>query len=448
MAEQHIEIEQYRLRVLKSISEGGFGIVYLVENENKQGPKMALKKIITQDAERYRIAFKELSFLKSYCSKPTNILINYLASKVIEEQPQKYTFYILIEFCGNGTLFDLMALYMQRGQRFSEEEILVLLRSINSCLVTLHSVGIIHCDFKIENLLFFNWETIKLCDFGSVNNFNLDFSQIPKQQFYSFEALFEKQTTLMYRPPEMCDLYLGYKVNNKVDMWMLGCVLFTLMFFKHPFHESSKLSIVSASYYWPDDSTYSEKLENLTRNLLTPNPDFRPTANDVKDILDNWESIEIIELNKMAYSIKKESTSMRKNLNTNLHNKNPSNQNISDWINERPQKQAKNNDFDFSGLDRLSKKTPPPSDNRMKKQQQSNNFSSFNFMNLDFGDSTNAEPQPSSFQGSENRHSLEATKRNSTSFDIFDLNNGGRSQQPPTKQVSNNFDPFDINFTQ
>ena len=28
----------------------------------------------------------------------------------------------------------------------------------------------------------------------------------------------------MYRPPEMCDLYKGYYVNTKVDIWMLGCV--------------------------------------------------------------------------------------------------------------------------------------------------------------------------------------------------------------------------------
>lgn len=61
----------------------------------------------------------------------------------------------------------------------------------------------------------------------------------------------------MYRPPEMCDTYMGYLINDKVDMWMLGCVAFTLMFFKHPFHESSKLSIVNASYYWPEDSKYS-----------------------------------------------------------------------------------------------------------------------------------------------------------------------------------------------
>ncbi len=43
---------------------------------------------------------------------------------------------------------------------------------------------------------------------------------------------------MMYRPPEMCDPYLQYCVSTKVDVWMLGCVLYTLCFFKHPFAES------------------------------------------------------------------------------------------------------------------------------------------------------------------------------------------------------------------
>lgn len=58
----------------------------------------------------------------------------------------------------------------------------------------------------------------------------------------------------MYRPPEMCDAYLGYKVNQKVDMWMLGGVIFTLMFFKHPFVDSSKMGIINASFFWPKES--------------------------------------------------------------------------------------------------------------------------------------------------------------------------------------------------
>ena len=47
----------------------------------------------------------------------------------------------------------------------------------------------------------------------------------------------------MYRPPEMVDLYLRYKINEKVDVWMLGCVAFTMCFYTHPFLDGSKLGI-------------------------------------------------------------------------------------------------------------------------------------------------------------------------------------------------------------
>ena len=46
---------------------------------------------------------------------------------------------------------------------------------------------------------------------------------------------FEKYTTMMYRPPEMIDRYLKYRVDTQVDIWMLGCVIFSLSFGFHPF---------------------------------------------------------------------------------------------------------------------------------------------------------------------------------------------------------------------
>lgn len=39
----------------------------------------------------------------------------------------------------------------------------------------------------------------------------------------------------MYRPPEMIDLYLKYEVSEKVDIWMLGCVVYVMCFYVHPF---------------------------------------------------------------------------------------------------------------------------------------------------------------------------------------------------------------------
>lgn len=79
----------------------------------------------------------------------------------------------------------------------------------------------------------------------------------------------------MYRPPEMCDYFSNTVINNQVDMWMVGCVCFTLMYFKHPFYNASKVGIINASVIWPEDSVYSNKLKNLVRNLLTPDPKLR-----------------------------------------------------------------------------------------------------------------------------------------------------------------------------
>ena len=50
----------------------------------------------------------------------------------------------------------------------------------------------------------------------------------------------------MYRPPEMADLYLKYKIDENVDIWMLGCVAYTMAFYNHPFLECSKLAISKA----------------------------------------------------------------------------------------------------------------------------------------------------------------------------------------------------------
>jgi hypothetical protein len=55
----------------------------------------------------------------------------------------------------------------------------------------------------------------------------------------------------MYRPPEMVDPYLNYKVNFKADIWMLGCTLYTLCYFVHPFLDSNAVGIANAVFRFP-----------------------------------------------------------------------------------------------------------------------------------------------------------------------------------------------------
>lgn len=86
---------------------------------------------------------------------------------------------------------------------------------------------IAHRDIKVENILLHD-KNFKLCDFGSASTQTLDPKTVSADELDEQFETFEKYTTFMYRPPEMIDQYRSWKVNLKVDIWMLGCVLFAL----------------------------------------------------------------------------------------------------------------------------------------------------------------------------------------------------------------------------
>ena len=107
----------------------------------------------------------------------------------------------------------------------------------------------------------------------------------------------------MYRPPEMIDLYLKYPIDERVDIWMLGCVLYVLNYKYHPFQDEGKLSIVNAAIKYKS-GYHSEKMGDLMRHMLTPNVYYRPKIDEILSLIDNWDHIDKIPLNKVAAIIK------------------------------------------------------------------------------------------------------------------------------------------------
>ena len=457
-----IKIGKYSVKTIKTISEGGYGFVYLVEDLKDSQKRYALKKMIAQNEERLKVIMKELNFLKDFCqSDEDSSFIRFYDSEIVKTGKNEQTVYILLEVAEKGTLFDMMAKHLENKKTLAEQQIISIAKSINRALVRLHSFKYVYCDLKIENCLFFDWNDVRICDFGSVNSFNLDFASISKEEYYKYEEVFEKETTLMYRPPEMCDPYLKYKVNQKADMWMFGCVLYTLMFFKHPFFSCSKLAITMASYNWPEEPAYSVNLENLVRNLLTPNPDVRPSSQDIDLILNNWGNRPVI-LNSISREIRNDK---RKRLNTL--------KNIGDVKGaKRDSTEFGFDNFDFSGLNKLSNNrttsyTKPAQKKRnmwdIAPQQQNkapvNEFDVFNQANqqsqgqgnfnfFDFDNNTNKLQ----FEQNEEVFDFdmftkkEQKKKPDNDLDLFlDLGSGSNTNQPK-KHAPPNTDPDFLSF--
>ena len=103
-------------------------------------------------------------------------------------------------------------------------------------MVHLHSQHppIAHRDLKVENVLHdVNHDLYKLCDFGSCTTEIIDCRDgLSRDARLRAEENISKNTTLAYRAPEMVDLYQQNLVNEKVDVWSLGCLLYMLCFNK------------------------------------------------------------------------------------------------------------------------------------------------------------------------------------------------------------------------
>lgn len=185
-----------------------------------------------------------------------------------------------------GSLIDLIR--RRNGRKLGELQICELFVQICRGVQHMHnqSPPIAHRDIKIENVLIDARGTLKLCDFGSATTRAKAYTT--SKEIVEEEELIGKYSTAMYRAPEMSDLYRRLLVNEKVDVWALGCTLFTLAFFTQPFQDGGNLQILSGSYDVPEGHGFSNYLTALIKRLLTVDPAKRPDIGQVLALCAQW----------------------------------------------------------------------------------------------------------------------------------------------------------------
>jgi serine/threonine protein kinase len=275
------------VREVKLLSEGGFGFVYLVTDVSTNSPYV-VKKILCQDRERYELASREIEIFEKL---PIHLNLVRYYGHIWERDSKSREAILLLEYCPGGHLYDLM---QKHGGRVPTDIIIKVLTDLTRALITLQSMNppIQHRDVKLENVLLNSSGNYVLVDFGSWSSDSLDLSKLGRDDLMKFGEIVERYTTLMYRPPEMADLYKGFKVSGQVDVWMAGCVLFSLINNQHPFQNASNLAIVNCRYSFVQEECkrHHPKLVELCAWMLAQNPSDRPTPSQLASLLDNWSA--------------------------------------------------------------------------------------------------------------------------------------------------------------
>lgn len=266
--------------VTRYLSHGGFAQVYLCLYQ--QSKQACLKRVVVPDKPSLAILRMEVDAMRRLAGKPH--IVNYIDSNASRAPNGGYEVLVLMEYCSHGGLIDFMNTRLVH--RLSEMEVWNIMVQITEAVAHMHNLSppIVHRDIKIENVLLVEDGVYKLCDFGSSS----PPLSAPKnvEQFKTLQDDIMSNTTPQYRSPEMLDLYKGFAIDEKSDIWALGVFMYKLCYFTTPFEQKNgdhttphgDYAIVHCIYSFPHHPNYSPRMKNVISKLLVANPNMRPNV--------------------------------------------------------------------------------------------------------------------------------------------------------------------------
>ncbi|KAJ7067119.1 kinase-like domain-containing protein [Mycena amicta] len=149
-----------------------------------------------------------------------------------------------------------------------------------------------HRDLKPGNIMISDEGAPILMDFGSTIKARIlihNRSQALVQQDIAAE-----QSTMSYRAPELYDVKTDTTLDEKVDIWSLGCTLYAMAYSHSPFENpqiteqggSMAMAVMNAQYKHPANSAYSQGFKDLVDSMLKAEPKDRPDIHGVIEMTD------------------------------------------------------------------------------------------------------------------------------------------------------------------
>lgn len=285
-------VGSHEVTVVRFLLEGGFSQIYEVTMDPPEGGSEigCLKQVIVPDKNGLNTLRKEVDVMKTL--RKAQSIVRYYDSNAERLENGTYQVLVLMELCPNKSLLDYMNAHIR--EKLLEKDILKIMKDIAVGIYEMHKLKLVHRDIKIENVLIDAHHHFKLCDFGSVS----PPIRPPKDQ-QEFQALSHDilyQTTPQYRAPEMIDLYRGFPIDERADIWALGCFLYKLCYYITPFEANGDIAILHALFQFPPMPVYSGDMKNLIIIMLQESPLYRPNIVQILMLLCRMIGVEFSEL--------------------------------------------------------------------------------------------------------------------------------------------------------
>ena len=250
--------------IIERIGVGSYGRIYKVKKDNQI---YVLKEIPINNNvgnDKVESAKNEAEILSS--------LTNKYIVKYFESFKMRQNIYIVMEYCEKGDLCTYMS-ERQKNKKpnhfFREDFIWKIFIQISIGLYYIHSKKILHRDIKTLNIFLTKELNGKIGDLGVAK---------------ALEDTDHAMTfigTPYYVSPEMCQ---NKPYNEKSDIWALGCILYELITFCHPFTASNQAALflkILNGNYTPLPERTSKDLVNMIKFILQKNYIKRPTMKEI-----------------------------------------------------------------------------------------------------------------------------------------------------------------------
>ena len=270
IANEHIN---YRYQMIQVLGKGSFGgVIKCIDH--KYNDKLVAIKLLRDHQKHHDQIMIENDFLHELQNERGPDVHHII--KVYETFTFRGYFAIVMEL---GLVDVYNALKLQNFLGFSMSTVQIVARQTADALRFIHGKGIIHCDFKPENILFMNQRKtiLKMIDFGcSSNENNLIYTYIQSR---------------FYRAPE---IVFGCNYGPPIDVWGYGCVLCEMITGKPLFEAEDETElmlmyqkIISNTTIWmlQEGKRSSLYFDQDGQPILAPNSDgyvHKPSSSSIQ----------------------------------------------------------------------------------------------------------------------------------------------------------------------